>query len=233
MQLAVLRTYLEHNRKPEVVIHNLDAFSFITTREVYDLAQYVPYLDDKELYVPLRKINGNTWKTRYLPLYGYVVDDLNFSWVLGLGGFFGWSPREEYFLGFNPRTKRWTDDFQQFKVRNPNGVTWAIEPAGVQVLQDLVRLCREEGIQLMFVYSPEYVEMQKLTRNRADVFSHFHELAACYQIPLWDYSDWQHAGDKQYFQNSQHLNAYGAEVFSRDLGERLRAYLATATGYEP
>ena len=77
MQVAVLRAYLEHNRKPDLVIHNLDAFTFETTREVYASAQYTPYLYDEELYRPLLKIDPNTWKSRYVPLYGYVVEDMN------------------------------------------------------------------------------------------------------------------------------------------------------------
>jgi hypothetical protein len=230
MQLAVLKAYLEHNRKPDIVIHNLDAFSFVTTREVYAPAQYVPYLYDEELYRPLRQINRDIWKSRYMPLYGYVVDDMNFSWMLGLKGFVGWSPREDFFLGFNPRSKKWTEDFQRFAASNPDGVSWGIEPAGIQLMEELIRLCEERGIQLIFVYSPEYAEMEKLTKNRAEVFDHFHELAARYHVPIWDYSDWKFAGDRDYFTNSQHLNAEGAAVFSEDVANRLQEYIAEQSG---
>ena len=230
MQLAVLKAYLEHNRKPEVIIHNLDAFTFVTTREVYAPAQYVPYLYDEELYKPLRQINLNIWKSRYLPLYGYVVEDMNFSWILGLRSFFGWSPPEDFFLGFNPRSRKWTDDFQLFKAGNPDGVSWAIEPAGIQLVEDLIRLCQQRGIQLIFVYSPEYSEMQKMTKNRAEIFQHFHELSARYLVPFWDYSDWKYAGDTDYFTNSQHLNADGAAVFSADVANRLEWYLGAQSG---
>jgi len=115
MQVAFLKVYLAHNRTPEVVVHNLDAFSFVTTREVYDPVEYTPYLYDHELYDALRKINPNIWKSRYLPLYGYVVEDMNFSWIRGLKGFLGWSPPEDYVLGFNPRSRKWTDDFKNLK----------------------------------------------------------------------------------------------------------------------
>ncbi len=233
MQVAFLKAYLAHNRKPEVVLHNLDVFTFVTTREVYDPVQYTPYLYDHNLYDALRVINPNIWKTRYLPLYGYVVEDMKFSWILGLRGFLGWSPREDYFLGFNPRSTKWSDDFERLKSSNPNGVSFGIEPAGIQVVEDLIRVCRQDGIQLIFVYSPEYSEMQSLTNNRAEVFSDFHELANRFDVPMWDYSDWKYSGNKEYFQNSQHLNATGAAVFSDDVAERLKTYFATqskATG---
>jgi hypothetical protein len=225
MQIAILKTYLEHNRKPEIIIHNLDAFSFETTHELYAPAQYVPYLYDPEVYQPLRQISRDTWKSRYLPLYGYVADDMSFSWVSGLARLFGWSPKEDFFLGFNPRPKKWTDEFQRFKTENPQGVSWPIEPAGLQLIEDLVHLCQERGIKLIFVYSPEYSEMQKLTKNRAEIFDHFRQLSTRYEVPLWDYSDWEYAANTAYFTNSQHLNADGAAVFSQNLSNQLVSYL--------
>lgn len=226
MQLAILKAYLEHNKKPEIVIQSLDVFSFEATREVYNPAQYVPYLSDDELWRPLRQINPSIWKSRYVPLYGYVVDDMSMSWILGLGALAGRSPHEDYFLGFNPRTLRWTDEFKSFKAANPSGVDWPIDREGLQSLEELARVCRSNGIQLIFVYPPEYSEMQGLSKNRAQVFAHFHELVAKYDVPLWDYSDWRYAADTEYFQNSQHLNDEGAKVFSEDLSNRLRAFVA-------
>jgi len=226
MQVALLRAYLEHNRKPEMVIHNLDAFSFQTSREIYDPVYYLPYIGDEEFYRPLQKINPEIWKSRYLPLYGYVVEDMNFAWTAGVRGALGLSPREEFFLGFNPRTARWTDEFARFRADRPDGVRWEIEPAGVTLMNDLAKLCQERGIRLVLVYSPEYSEMQRITTNRTEVFAHFGQLAAQYRIPLWDFSAWPHASETEYFSNSQHLNDVGAEAFSRDLGRQLAEFLS-------
>ena len=71
---------------------------------------------------------------------------MKFSWVLGLGTLFGWSQREEFFLGFNPRPGKWTNEFQRFKTANPVGVNWDIEPAAIQLMGDLVRTCQGNGI---------------------------------------------------------------------------------------
>lgn len=224
MQVAFFKAYLAHNRTPEIVLHNLDAFSFVTSHEVYNPAQYSPYLYDNELYGALRKINTGIWKSRYVPLYGYVVEDMNLTWVRGLAGFFGWSPAEDYFQGFNPRHKTWTNEFDSFKAHNPHGVRFDIEPAGIRDLEELIRVCKEHGIQLIFVYSPEYREMQGLTQNRLEIFDRFRELANHYDVPFWDYSDWKYDDNRDLFYNSQHLNATGAAVFSADLANRLSRY---------
>ncbi len=224
MQVAFLKAYLEHNQKPEVVMFNLDVFSFLTSRGVFEQVDYTPYISDPALYDAIRKINPNAWKSRYIPLYGYVVEDMNFTWILGLKSFFGWTPREDYFLGFNPRAKKWTTEFENLKASKPEGVRFEIEPAGVEDVKGLIQLCQQNGIQLIFVYSPEYAEMQKLTKNREEVFNLFRELSNSYKVPFWDYSGWEFAGNKDYFQNSQHLNAVGAAAFSDDLAKRLKEY---------
>lgn len=230
MQVAILKAYLAHNQKPEVVVHNLDAFSFVTTHEVYDPVEYTPYLYDHNLYDALHTINPNIWKTRYIPLYGYVVEDMKFAWILGLKGLVGLSPREDYFQGFNPRPEPWSNDFQKLRTNNPHGVRFDVEPRGIEDVKELIRVCQENGIRLIFVYSPEYSEMQELTNNRVQIFAKFHELTTSLNIPFWDYSNWPHADDKRYFQNSQHLNADGAAVFSNDLARQLRGYFAEQFG---
>jgi hypothetical protein len=227
LQLAVLKTYLKHNRKPRIVLHNLDAFSFVMTREVYDPAQYMPYLGENDIYDTLHHVNPKVWwKCKYLPLYGYAVHDMRLDWMLGPLGLVGWSPRQVFFQGFNPRVGRWTEDFASFKAANPDGVSFEIQPAGVQVMRELIQVCQQNGIRLIFVYSPEYREMQALTRNRAAIFNEFHELSQDYSVSLWDFSNWDHAGEIEYFRNSQHLNAEGAELFSTDLAHRLVEELA-------
>lgn len=226
MQLAVLKTYLEHNRPPEIVVHNLDAFTFQTTREVYSPAQYIPYLNENELYQPLRKINRNMWKSRYIPLYGYVAEDMSFAWLQGLRAFLPWPQRENLYDGYDPRESKWTDEFARFKASQREPVRWEIEPAGIRLTEELVRVCRDRNIRLIFVYSPEYSEMQALTGNRREIFGLFHKIAAGKQVPFWDYSNWRYASNTEYFTNSQHLNATGAEVFSEDVALKLKEYVA-------
>jgi hypothetical protein len=221
MQLAFLKAYLKNNRKPELVIHNLDLFSFQTSKEIYDPAQYMPFLDQAPIYDAILQVYPDVWKWKYLPLYGYIAEDMRFSWLLGVKALFGIQPREDHIQGFLPRHTRWTGDFEKYRDDNPDGVHTEIEIQGVRDVEELVALCKEAGVPLLLVYSPEYHEMQTLERNRDEVFNKIHEICHRFDVPLWDYSGSPISQDRAYFYNSQHLNAVGARVFSSELAHRL------------
>ncbi len=222
MQIARFKTYLQHNKKPSLFIFNLDLFSFqITHGGVYDPGQYLPYLQEEPIYQALQRINPEIWKARYMPLYGYAVEDLRFTWLLGIMSFFKQNLAEDHFLGFKPHSESWTSDFEHFKEMNPNGVNFIIEKIGTNYMEELVRLCKDQGITLLLVYSPEYKDMQAFTTNRTQVFDHFDMLSRRFAVPIWDFSDSAISFRKENFYNSQHLNAEGASSFSMEFAARI------------
>jgi hypothetical protein len=224
MQLAVLKTYLRHNTRPALLIHNLDSFAFVTSRQGLAFPDmYIPYLDQPEIYDALKQLDPSWSRARYLPLYGYAVDDMRFSWVFGLAALVGWNPRETRFAGFEPRLTPWSEDFDRFKSAHPDGVSFPIEPEAERQFEQLVSEVASRGTRVLLVYSPVYYEMQPLDRNRAEVFARFNAVARRYGATLWDYSDSAIARDRELFYNSQHLNAHGAALFSADLARRLAA----------
>lgn len=230
MQLARLKVYLRHNNAPVILIQNIDIFSMQTTHnEVYDPAQYVPYLDQDDFYRELQKIDPNIWKSKYIPLYGYTADDLRFTWVEGLLRLVGINKTEDHFNGFKPRDATWTEDFDRLKAKNPNGMKFEIEPEGLSTLEELLSLCRNRNIKVIMVYSPEYIEMQQLTRDRAAAFKRFEKLAQQFDAEFWDYSASEISSQQANFYNSQHLNSLGAEKFSMEFARRIAAEQSTLT----
>jgi hypothetical protein len=223
MQLAFLKAYLRNNSKPKLVIHNLDLYSFQTSKEIYDPAQYMPYLDQAPIYDAILRVYPDAWKWKVLPLYGYVTHDMRFSWLLGLKTLVGLQPQEDHVQGFLPRHTPWTGDFEKYRAENPDGVHTEIENEGARDVEELIALCKQADVPLLLVYSPEYDEMQALERNRSEVFARIHEICDRLDVPLWDYSGSPISSDRAYFYNSQHLNANGAKVFSTDLARRLIA----------
>ena len=229
VQYAVLNAYLKRNCKPRLVVQNLDMHSLLLTPqdEIYYASEYVPYLKCEELYQSLRHINPRVWKWRYVPLYGYVVDDMSLTWIHGICRLFGSNPQEDCIDGFCPRDETWTDAFDRFKAKHPNGVRYGVDPAGVRALENLIELCKSNQVAVVLVYSPQFHEMLDLVTNRAEVFGKFREIADQHDVPFWDYSDSDICNHHRYFRNSQHLNRIGAETFSKRLADRLNSFLTS------
>jgi hypothetical protein len=228
LQVAVLKTYLRHNKKPAVIIQNLEGFSFEVTGKdaIYDPAMFVPYLHEPDLYRALVSINSEVRKWRYIPLYGYAVEDMNFNWARAAGAWVGVMPKEDYFLGFNPRQMRWTEDFTSYKKNLKDvGVTRRIDAGGIAAIEEVLRLCQEQGIRAILCFSPEYAESQALLKNRAEIFAKFRQVADKFGASFWDFSDSPLCRSTENFYNSQHLNAAGADQFSRAVAQRLKAEL--------
>jgi len=222
MQVAVFKTYLKHNVKPALLVQSLDSFTFVTSRDgIWFPAQYLPYLKEDAIYQALGTVDSHAWKAKHLPLYGYAVNDMNFTWVTGLAGRLGWNPREDRYLGFEPRKAQWSDDFARFKEGSHGTVRFKIEPEGVREFEELMALCKQMNIPVLLVYSPVYYEMQKIEVNRDEIFDRFKEIARRYDATLWDYSGSPLSLRRDYFVNSQHLNADGAAAFSADFGTAL------------
>jgi hypothetical protein len=95
------------------------------------------------------------------------------------------------------------------------------EAQGVRDFEEILWLCAQNGIPVLVVYSPEYYEMQAITRHRKQVLDKAKQIAAHFGFPLWDYSESPICRDRSNFYNSQHLNRSGASAFSADFARRL------------
>ncbi len=227
VQAGILDAYLASNRAPRIIMQNLEAFSFEATKpgEIYDPGIYIPHLDNAKLYQALHDIDPDVWKWRHLPLYGYVVADMRFTWVRGVARMFGIHGRQDYFNAFNPRFVVWTHDFDNFRKCAAWGVSYRIDRKGIESLDRCLDLARSKGAIMILIFTPEYIEMQRLEKNLEEIFENFRDLAAKYGAEFWDHSDSPLSRDRGHFYNSQHLNAQGAELFSEDVARRLRRFL--------
>ena len=144
-----------------------------------------------------------------------------FTWTCGFKRLFGRNPAEDFILGYNPRNRSWTGDFARWKAEHPDGDRVDYEAGGVEALTELVAICKQQGIEVVLVFSPVYYEGVPMISNRAEIFAEFATIAKRFDIPFWDYSESPLTREKAYFYNSQHMNSKGAALFSHDLAERL------------
>jgi hypothetical protein len=218
-QLGFLKIYLTRNALPAYVIQNLDVMSLRESNEITDPKQYIGWLGVEEIYRPLRDRKVYFLAYRWFPLLGLVRTGSMETALLGL--FAPYAGAGDEFDGYRPQELAWNSDFEKFKARNEAGVRWDVSSRMVAALSELIETCRRRGIRIILVFSPEYFESQKYIMSRDEIFAAFTRIAERYAVPFWDYSADPMCYEQRLFYNSQHMNATGAALFSRSLGQRI------------
>ena len=90
------------------------------------------------------------------------------------------------------------------------------------LFKQFIKEIKEEGIDLIFVYTPEYIDGQSLVKNRNEIFSVYEEILNKHKIPFFNYSNDLISFDKSLFYNSQHLNKKGANKFTEEFSKDLQ-----------
>jgi hypothetical protein len=70
-----------------------------------------------------------------------------------------------------------------------NDISYPIDAAAVAKLEEIVDVSQRAGADVLFIYSPEYIEAQALVVNRREIFAAFQSLAQRRGVRFWDYSD--------------------------------------------
>jgi hypothetical protein len=221
---AILRHYLAHNRKPRLIIENADLHSLGYSYELYEPAQYMPYLHDPALYSLAKRIPV-LQKAYYLPVYGYVIDDVEFLHYLGLRALFGIQPPEIYRNGYFAKDANYSGAFLRAMLRNRKSLTYSSEPRCVEEMGLLLDEAKTRGIPCILVFSPVYREHLTLVDNLPEVMANLADVARRHGALFWDFSDLSPiSGSSEYFADSSHMNRQGATLFSKILGQRLAAW---------
>ena len=85
-----------------------------------------------------------------------------------------------------------------------------------------LRECKIQKIEIIFVYSPEYIEGQRFVKNKNQIMATYRKFSMKYNIPFYDYSNDSMSYKKEYFYNALHLNKTGAELFTKRLIDTLK-----------
>ncbi|MBK9289878.1 MAG: hypothetical protein IPN38_20075 [Flavobacteriales bacterium] len=225
-QLPWLITYLKYNRPPELIIQNVDMISLSPDTDVFFPSQYPPYLSEDAIYEDLRNTAPDWWKDRYIPLYSFTRFGYGYA-ALGVKGLLGLEDtlHDPLHFGFQRKDLNWDGGFDQFKKRFPKGLRRFNEESARNTLRAIIRTAQEKGSKVVLVYTPELGEMQRLTLNREEVMDVYRSIAAESGIPFWDFSTATFCEDRNYFYNSQHLNARGVDLFTPMIADSIAAYV--------
>lgn len=211
---------LKYNKQPKIIILSVDIFSLQKRKDLYQSEQFLPYMlwnsnikDFTNTYVGYKKSDY------YIPFIRYLGKTKSFDNIMDVivnkkaSNF-----RNNGYLG---KDEIWNDDFEKAKSEFES-YTIHLDKTSINLFEEFIIQCKNKKIELIFTYTPEYIEGQKFVKNRDEIIRLLHQFSNQYSIPYFDYSKDSICFDKQYFYNATHLNKKGAEIFSRKLASDIK-----------
>jgi len=208
------RELLEHNKKPRVIIHSVDMFTLVKRDDLFQMEQFLPYmLYNKKLQHWIGSYKGFSAYDFNIPLVRYYGQYKTMGKIFKAVVTGNKAASTDRSLGFAAKDLPWTDDLVKARAQFPD-YRVKVDSVSVVLFENYLKECRNEGIAIALVYTPEYIEGQDFVKNRAEIMNIFSSLAVKYDIPFFDYSDDSISYKREYFYNASHLNGTGARLFT-------------------
>jgi len=204
----------KHNSHPQIIVQTLDVTHTLAKREkLYNKSQFLPYmLWDAEIHQFTRSYEGYSEWDYKIPFFRYFQQGNIFYRTTQ-----DWLIRDRGYLGMD---WVWNEDLERARGEH-DFLTIELDPGTLELFDRFLTECQSKGIQVILVYTPEYIGGQQFVRNRAEIISLFEYYAEKHNLIFLDYSSDPICFDTQYFYNALHLNRMGAELFSKKLAKDL------------
>jgi hypothetical protein len=212
--------YLKNNKASKQIILAVDFGSLQKREDLYLYEQFLPYmLWNSNIINFTKSYEGFDLFDYYLPLKRYIGEysALKQAFNVSLENDNNYSYRN---LGFRSVNKSWTDEFELARTKMKSYKV-NINSASVSLFNMFLANCKDNNIDVVLVYTPEYIEGQKFIENRQKIISIYKLYANKYDFYFLDYSKDNINYDKQYFYNATHLNKSGSNLFSQNLAHDL------------
>ncbi|GHT19047.1 hypothetical protein AGMMS4957_02480 [Bacteroidia bacterium] len=217
VQLVRFKLFEKYNQKPKLIIHSVDFFT-LSQGYRFNMRQFSPYLHEDLLRDGLRKM-GATEAELNIPLWFYAS-----GWRLILEVFTRPSTPDFGHKGYVEKDLNW-DGAKFDKVLSGDSLAAKREPEVVALFDSYLSYCKENDIQVILVYTPQYIKATEFTKNWDGEMQLYHDFAKKYDIPFLDYTHDAICNDITYFYNATHLNKKGAELFTLKLANDIKKNL--------
>ncbi len=228
IQLAMLKVYLQHNRKPKYILQNVDFSTFSNGIHLSNSEQFIPYISDPIV----REMTSHyqekfTIPELYFPLFKYN-NHLNLI-KEGLLCYFhtGYRSSNNMYKGFSPRLLAFDNFFAMRIQKESDYLRNNIQPEVDSQFVDYLKFCKSNDIKLIFVYVPLLHDATALTSTDSSAVTRkLLAYAKEYNIPFLSYVNDTLRDHKELFTDHIHLNVTGAQIFNEHLAYDLRTIVA-------
>lgn len=206
-QIHKYNLFRKYNRKPKLIIQNIDHFS-LEYRVGLEREQFYPYFWNKGMRDEFLDSEPLSVWEKYVPMYRYRH--------------YGWAPlvntQHKLIRGYKGEKKHWDGT----KLDKVDSVKFAFSDTTLVMFDEYLAKLKAENIKIVFVYSPLYVGAMRKFTNVKEMYSTYQRIADKYDIPILNYMNMDIASDTTYFYNAMHLNKRGAEIFSDSLANGIK-----------
>jgi len=210
--------YFQTNTNPKIILHSVDVFTFRKRADLYNMNQFLPYmLWNKSIFNYTSSYQGFSRVDFIIPMFRYVKKASGFD-IMTRNKLISKPLRNK---GFHGMQLEWNSDLDAARKTNEYYEA-KIDTASIKLYKKFLDECASKHIDVILVYTPEYIEGQKYVSNREEVLNIYKKIAKDYDLVFLDYSNNEMSYDKRYFYNSEHLNATGADVFTRILSHDIK-----------
>ncbi|MCC8358508.1 hypothetical protein [Salinimicrobium sediminilitoris] len=229
LQEVKLEAYVENNEPPKMIIHNLDLAHFVSSKEVPERYQFLPFLENKYLREELNSIDPHFGRHAWVTLLKY--NHYKPLLVKGIFSFFGKSysiyPTEKGFTPYDKNFERDVNNLKRLELEN-------LKPLNISRYRDGLNHTRfflQKKIPLQkkvfLVWAPELKERAIISSPlRKLIIAEIHNITSDLpNVHFLDFSQDEMSGNPEFFYDTFHLNKAGATYFTYKLSSEISRIL--------
>ncbi|KAA6301606.1 MAG: hypothetical protein EZS26_002212 [Candidatus Ordinivivax streblomastigis] len=219
MQYVRFKLFEKYNKKPRLIIQNVDFISTFYRREdSFNKTQFFPYLHEDLIKDELKTIFSKS--ELYIPAMQYHSEYLTI--LHGLSECFNWKHYlSENYKGYCGQERTWDGSLLE-AILSKDSIVINKKLEIVELFDTYLNYCKGNDIQVILVFTPQYIKATEFTKNWDKEMQVYHDFSKKYDIPFLDYSHDPICYDTTYFYNAMHLNKKGAELFSLKLANDIK-----------
>ena len=210
--------YQRHNRRPKLLIINIDYVELDMVANGFEKEQYYPYMKDT-LVKPYLDLYGFSWAEKHVPMYRYR-GNYKLMCIGLLELLHVWhDTKGDYIKGYS--NKEWDWEGEKLEAVLQNGkVEGQCNPQAVNLLEGLLETAKKDDIPMVFVYAPLFKRLKENLDEQPSSHT-YKRLSEAYNVPILDFSEMDICSDTRYFHDANHVNNIGAVRFSMNLAHSI------------
>lgn len=213
---------IKYNKVPKQIILSVDYRTFGESSGLYNADQFLPYmLWNNNIREYTSSYNTFNIFDYYIPLVRYFnnrhVNKIAYENFNNQNNCNIKSRNK----GYKGMDGEWNNDLE--KAKADIGLYKIIfDLQAIKLFEKFINECRELNIDLVLVFTPQYIEGQKFVCNQKDFLQVCSYFSNKYNLLFLNYSNDEVCFKRNLFFNSSHLNTKGADLFTSKLASDIK-----------